>query len=1390
MRYLKLFYSCKTIFSRVAGEKRRKDSISHKQDFSGASIVIPRSYMQLHTALQNVAMQMGLRYVVTVPKLNGVIGPFTPGDKIPLTKLLNAIASKANLSLSWQNRIAVFQPSLNEEQQARLHRYVADMSSNEISRRRTACYALGLSARIEAIPPLCEAVKDDKREIYTIAVRALALYEGDFSHNEWYGRLSIFELPEIKLPVENLLWLIEEGTPPGSKAWKSAISLLGRSREGRLSRSVWDFVWDKDRVPDAMTDVIWTLGRSGDPSCGPCLDRRLRQPVANIPHHRYVTATALAKLGLIEILNKLLSAYPGTDNESIEIRSAIAFGLGYCTNSSTIEVLQKCLCDPIKQVRELTVLSLGRIRTPRSHEILSSILLNNKADVSLRVASATALAMQLTPADECNELLESTKDPNPAIRIACAQALGVIGGKKAQEALASLVIDSDKDVVSAAAYALTSIGPYKKVIGHHATDHWGGCTTLFESQQTDTDIRIAIALGMGESRCPEASEHLARVVYNAENCERLRRYAARSLAMLANRAGQSALLKLLDAEDPQRITDIPIRYLDMDDPSKTLNYLSRWLTSGTPNEQIASAERIAELGVPAGTELLAGGFNVFDNHTRFTHAWALLCFRTHEVVHQLVDLVRRNRRSGVRMNAALALASEWDPLVVETLIDASSDENTLVRRAAINSLGESGDPMAVPTLIKAMEQDTDIRVSHSALRALRQFDFANLPEVREAFKRITGTNRDCGVPNLRSIIDQSDNSWTLCKFNRNYDDVSQPNLTYESAITYDSIKNQIIQWGAHGRRADSPQTGFTWLFNPVSLSWNRPEVQIEPPGVCLTKPLVFDSNRGLAISASGTGGSHGWVMALRKRMATSIPWIFDVHVQQWYPMHPPLFHPSGITESAGGYDPYHDMAVFFGSGQVFAYDIHSNKWLTLKPPHPQPEKAPGLSGAYDSKTGRFIVLAGVDTISGNTRVWAYDMARNIWTELKTENAPPPTTASPMVYDSANDVMLLFRHEHDRISVYVFHLRINKWERMPTIFPCPSYGQLDAVYVPNYNVVVLTGGWEWGQSTALAVRETWTYRYKRSHQPSSKTTPQLQPLKLEISNGNIKLSWNLKINNEIVGFHVYRLCGENPLSAEFVKITSIPLTANEFVDTNISPGTSCYRYRVTAILKQGGEVPISCIAYSQPDVVREVRCCRLEDGNVNISWIPSSSTNIVGYNIYRAQTTIEDLWHFTFSADRTLGAYEKINTEPVTQLSFVDTQVSTKDIADESKWLPLYVYVVKAVNSLGQESGPSPATLSVPPAPRYIKVIPLEEGGYLVIVNDNYEDGIKGKHLFRMNSYKSDMAFRVYGAPTPLNILIDNNYLPEGDRLVYFVTNLDEKGQIGNPSNEGWAFNPP
>jgi Abnormal spindle-like microcephaly-assoc'd, ASPM-SPD-2-Hydin len=79
-------------------------------------------------------------------------------------------------------------------------------------------------------------------------------------------------------------------------------------------------------------------------------------------------------------------------------------------------------------------------------------------------------------------------------------------------------------------------------------------------------------------------------------------------------------------------------------------------------------------------------------------------------------------------------------------------------------------------------------------------------------------------------------------------------------------------------------------------------------------------------------------------------------------------------------------------------------------------------------------------------------------------------------------------------------------------------------------------------------------------------------------------------------------------------------------------------------------------------------------SVVLSWTPSSSSDIVGYNEYRGTT---------------LGTYSKINSSLVTGTTYADTTVqSGQDIT--------YYYVVTAVNSNGLESADSsPASVTIP-----------------------------------------------------------------------------------------------
>jgi fibronectin type 3 domain-containing protein len=78
-------------------------------------------------------------------------------------------------------------------------------------------------------------------------------------------------------------------------------------------------------------------------------------------------------------------------------------------------------------------------------------------------------------------------------------------------------------------------------------------------------------------------------------------------------------------------------------------------------------------------------------------------------------------------------------------------------------------------------------------------------------------------------------------------------------------------------------------------------------------------------------------------------------------------------------------------------------------------------------------------------------------------------------------------------------------------------------------------------------------------------------------------------------------------------------------------------------------------------------------SVSLHWTASTSSGIVGYNVYRALPSST--------------TYSKLNASPMSGTSYVDSLVT----AGES-----YTYHVTAVNSQGEESAPSlPVSATIP-----------------------------------------------------------------------------------------------
>jgi HEAT repeat protein len=1376
-----------------------------------STVTIPRPWLDAPEAIELVSKQTGLRYVVTARNLKGLTGPFYTDEKVKVKKLIEMVARASGMEILTVDGVTILQPELSSDMQTEFHKAIKDVRCENTEQRRRGAFILGESCRVDAIPLLVELLGDKEDKVRRTALLSLASFEGDFDYNQWEGRLSIFELPSVKLDTDNLLWVIEESAPAGGYEWKSAVSLLARARESQLSRAIWMEAWNK--TPGTIMTVIRAVGRCETPDVKAMLEKRLRETFTNNPADRFEAGESLGYLGMVDILREHLLGGTKTRYTPL-IRMASAYGLGFCKNSSrAVEALKTALTDSDPRVREMAVFALGKINNEESRNVLVNLLLDENTPVDVRVAGI--LFAPYTSQEVTNAIFKLCSDSNPRIRAGVAEALGQIGGFRSISLLAQMVrCDNDRWVRAESARSLAIIfshvnSPELHKSGSSGTDFEtrvaevrGKISTtaiydLFKeliAPKADPEVKLAAVIGMGQSRSPEWSELLSKVALDPDENYRIRKYAARSLAMLANRAGQATLLKLIEAQPPVRMTDVPLRYLDLGDADKTVKYLIPWVTKGTLDEQVMAAERLGEIGTPEAVKVLAGAFNAFENHSRFTQAWSLMRITNREGIKTLAELLSSSKRSGIRMNAALALKGRLDPAVIDALIKATSDPDPSVRKASANSLGECGEPVAAPALITLMEKDPDITVSHEALRALRRREYAWLKEVQEAFKRVRGTVRDCGIPGGPSVAEQPDNSWVLRRWAHDINDDTIVNLTYESAVVYDPCKQRIIQWGAHGRYADSPQTGMTWFFDVNTMTWTRPAPGQEPPGICLTRGLTMDPVRGLMISPSGVGGGHGWVMALRRGLCYSVPWLFDTKSEQWMPAHT-LFHPGNATEATACFDLYNDVMLL--NSNPLIYDPHVNQWILQEPPAVQPKRTSNEPGAYDPVSKRFIMLAGAD-IRNRARIWAYETRNNQWIELFPQNPPPPSRC-PMVYDSANDVMLLFRREENRISTWVFHIRENRWEEMPPVYPSPSYGQYDVAYDPVHNVAVMSGGWEWGQSTAVTVRETWTYRYRKPEKEKKSTAPQNLKLVLSSNNDgmvNVKLSWEAPEAGAPGGYYVWRGNGECPWTAKFERITSEPVKILEFSEKLKPDRQNLYYYRVTALQADGKEGLPSPLVRTQPEVVREVFCARDSDGVIHIAWTPSCSSGIMGYNVYRARCEQKDFWRQTFDPEKNEkqgNKFVKLNEKPVNTLSFIDG-IGTNEIlvTSETSWQPLYVYMIKAVNLLEQESGPSPVTISVPPPPLQVMAFHMRDGRFMIISGSSgpLETLERGRFVYRMDSYKTDWAFRIKGAPHLCRVQLDDSGVLTGDRLCYFVIAVDGSGQSGIPGTEAWGLNPP
>jgi hypothetical protein len=244
--------------------------------------------------------------------------------------------------------------------------------------------------------------------------------------------------------------------------------------------------------------------------------------------------------------------------------------------------------------------------------------------------------------------------------------------------------------------------------------------------------------------------------------------------------------------------------------------------------------------------------------------------------------------------------------------------------------------------------------------------------------------------------------------------------------------------------------------------------------------------------------------------------------------------------------------------------------------------------------------------------------------------------------------------------------------------------------------------------------------------------------------------------------------------------------------------------------------------SQPRVVEDIVASVQSPTQVQISWKPPPRHHDAGgYHVERAVVEVfsEDQIHRlkkdtpplaepSVGAIKAIGPFVRLTQDLIKETTFTDKTVDLRkpqsiegnplqshrfrpdqlDAQGKPYRYAVYGYRIRAVNTRGIESGPSPYALTIPSAPRWL--FSREDGEQCELKwAGNPEIGLQGYRVYRMGSPRingpGQPVTRLNADPIPENRYTD----PKAGKVTrrYYVVAVDALGQEGFPSAPTWHY---
>ncbi|HZE99808.1 MAG TPA: hypothetical protein VE981_22570 [Planctomycetota bacterium] len=624
---------------------------------------------------------------------------------------------------------------------------------------------------------------------------------------------------------------------------------------------------------------------------------------------------------------------------------------------------------------------------------------------------------------------------------------------------------------------------------------------------------------------------------------------------------------------------------------------------------------------------------------------------------------------------------------------------------------------------------------------------------------------------------------------------TSPRLGYEGDCVWDPGHRVILRYGGHNQGGGGEQHSDLWTCEPFSGTWTLKEPNLSPPGVCCAQQNLFDPVQGRYLRFPAFSGSHGWQWQREIYMNQSSVWSYDLDANLWRNLRPYPTVPLAPLRCAS-WDSEYEVAVVFGgegsSAGTLVYDPYANTWTGTKPAR-QPAFRSGGNMTYDAAR-RVHILFG-SQFGDEPSTWSYDLRLNEWSDLKPATSPPTKENDAVLkYDAVARVVVAIvkksegkdeeaKHE---LQTWTYDAAANEWTRRnPGREPDRTGNRCRVLMAaPELNLIFL-------ENCPGKPREQQIWSWRTSQ---GKPAPAPVALKVKTETDAATLTWAPQDQPVTV----LRGSGERAWEVEFEEVAKVPAGEGRWRDTGLRPGT-LYHYKLS--------VP-SLRARTQPRPPDNVVVSAAAGGQAEVSWTRSPEEDAVGYVVESAEVDVATDDQLLRLKARTpplekpavgmitaVGPF--VRSPRVKELSMkvspaavggspLYKKVLGKDDYDPKGAaypLKVHAYRVRAVNSLGVESGPSAAVLSIPSSPQ--NLFAKEEGTTCLLKwQANPESGIKGYRVYRMDGrYDKEPVTRLTPDPIPGLTFSDPDAGKKSRR--YYVVAVDSLGQEGSPSSPVW-----